>query len=57
MTARKSDAKAPGAKPRPYRTPRLVRYGTIVELTQNSLSKVGGNDALAIKMVGFFKSV
>jgi hypothetical protein len=41
---------------RAYGAPRLVRYGTIVELTQANILKLGPNDG-ALTMVGHFKSV
>ncbi len=57
MTAHKSDAKGSDAKKRRYRTPRLVRYGTIVELTHSTLAASGPNDTVVIKKLGFYKSV
>ncbi|MEE9606232.1 MAG: lasso RiPP family leader peptide-containing protein [Myxococcota bacterium] len=41
---------------RHYRPPRLVRYGTIVELTRANLLKGGVGDGAGPKK-GFFKSL
>jgi hypothetical protein len=57
-------ARAPEVKPCPegkraYRPPRLVLYGSVVELTRASLSKAGANDGLGgmgVMGMGFFKS-
>lgn len=56
MSTRKRREKRADAPKRAYRQPRLVRYGTIVELTRSNVVKLGGNDG-ALTMVGFFKSV
>ncbi|UCE84703.1 MAG: lasso RiPP family leader peptide-containing protein [Deltaproteobacteria bacterium] len=46
-----------GAPKRSYRPPRLVRYGTIVELTQSNVLKDGPNDRALPGMIGWLKSV
>lgn len=56
MSSRKRREERTDAPKRAYRRPRLVRYGTIVELTRSNVVKLGGNDG-ALTMVGFFKSV
>ena len=54
MSTRKPEHTARRERKRPYRPPRLVRYGTLVELTRSSPVKVGPKDGLPPP--GFFKS-
>lgn len=59
MSARTPEVKQRPEGKRAYRPPRLVLYGSVVELTRASLSKTGANDGLGgmgVMGMGFFKS-